>query len=113
MVRAFFPWPGAFTAFQGMGQTGQLKIVRAKAVQDDNEGIGNSSQYPVGTVVSFDKATAEKIAIATGEGWLVPLELQLPGKKASPMSDFLRGQRWIIGAQLGVIRDEANQTPEA
>jgi methionyl-tRNA formyltransferase len=42
------------------------------------------------------------LLIATGEGFLAPLELQLPGKKMVPVAEFSRGYRQIIGTVLGV-----------
>lgn len=80
-VRAYNPWPGAFTAWQGQ----PLKIHRAHAAQlrDAN---------PPGVHVLYEGLPA----IAAGEGVLVLDELQLPGKKALTGKIFLQGARnWV------------------
>ncbi|MBN2549944.1 MAG: methionyl-tRNA formyltransferase [Anaerolineales bacterium] len=80
-VRAFNPWPGAFTTWQG--QT--LKIHRAHAVQLE-------SAPPPGVHVIFKGLPA----IAASDGLLVLDELQLPGKKALTGKIFLQGARnWV------------------
>jgi methionyl-tRNA formyltransferase len=84
LVRAFTPWPGTFTAWNGK----QLKIHAGEA------GIGTA---PAGSVIE----QAGRIAIGTGDGLYFPLELQLEGKKRVSVTDFLRGYPHIIGATLG------------
>lgn len=106
MTRAYDPWPGVFTIWQG--QT--LKILKAKALINERvQGIGpredseSDSQAMAGTAL-LGQVIGEKgdtLVIATGQGWLAPLELQLPGKKLVSVEDFLRGQRAIIRARLG------------
>jgi methionyl-tRNA formyltransferase len=91
MSRAYYPWPGIFTVWQE--QT--LKIIKTEAVAADI-----TPQTP-GTVIAAKINGQERLLIATGEGWLAPIELQLPGKKVVNFFDFMRGQGGIIGAQLG------------
>ncbi len=84
LARAFTPWPGAFTEWQGK----QLKVVAGR------EGEGN---LPPGQVADH-KGT---IAIGTGAGVYLPSELQMAGKKRLPVSDFVNGYREFVGARLG------------
>ena len=84
MVRAFQPWPGAFTFWNGQ----MLKIGRATTAEGSAE---------PGHVVAWEKGAA----IGTGAGLLIPLALQLPGKKMLPVEVFLRGKPDFIGATLG------------
>lgn len=84
-VRAYNPWPSAYTHFEGR----TLKILRAGSIK---EGRGEP-----GLVV----ATKEGAAVVTGEGLLALEEVQLAGKRAMGIAEFLRGQRRFVGSRLG------------
>lgn len=83
-IRAFTPWPGSFTAWEGR----QLKILRA--------GVVAGSAAP-GQVLAY----GDGVAVGAGEGLLRPLRLQLAGRRAQDDAGFLRGRPGFIGAQLG------------
>jgi methionyl-tRNA formyltransferase len=87
-IRAFNPWPVAYTSFQG--QT--LRIWQALALDEEH----NS---PPRTILRFTKEGAD---IATGKGVLRLLELQLPGGKVLSASDFYNAKHNIlrVGEQL-------------
>jgi methionyl-tRNA formyltransferase len=85
-VRAFTPDPGAWIGLAA----GPLKVFRASV-----EG-GSASAAP-GTVVS---AHARGLAVATGDGVLVLLEVQPPGRRRMPVGAFLAGHRIAPGACL-------------
>ena len=84
MVRAYQPWPGAFTTWQGQN----LKIGAATATEGEAE---------PGRVITREK----KAAVGTGSGLLVIEKAQLPGKRMLDIRDFLRGRPDLIGARLG------------
>jgi methionyl-tRNA formyltransferase len=88
MLRAYTPWPGTYTAYQGQ----RLRLLDAVALS------GVSFDAPPGTVLAL---AGGQIAVATGQGALVLHELQLAGKKAQPIEVFVRGQRAFVGAVLG------------
>ncbi len=89
-VRAFNPWPSAFTFWAPpSSQPAMLKIWRA----DVEEGRPDHSP---GMVVN----TGQGIGVATGEGMLMLSEVQLAGKRSMSIGEFVRGQRGFIGAQL-------------
>jgi len=92
MTRAYYPWPGTYTFWQGQN----LKITGATVFPEEVA----ESAIP-GTVVLARVEGKERVLIATAKGWLAPRELQLPGKKAIPALEFVKGQRAIIGARLG------------
>ena len=69
-VRAFQPWPGCYTGWQGK----QLKIIEAVPV------IEQSPVKP-GTVVETAKE-GTAVGVNTGDGILGILQVQLEGKKA-------------------------------
>ncbi len=77
-IRAFNPWPVAFTLYNGK----PLRLFMSKV-----ENI--SSQKPAGTVIS---ESPEGICVATGDGVVSFSRLQLPGKKAMDVRDFLNGR---------------------
>ena len=83
MVRAYRPWPGAFTTWQGK----TLKIGAASVAEGEAE---------PGRVIACGK----KAAVGTGSGLLVIEKAQLPGKKMLDIRDFLRGRPDFIGAKL-------------
>jgi methionyl-tRNA formyltransferase len=92
-VRAFQPWPGAFAWWpeaEPPGELRPLKILRAAALDDALDGA------PPGTVA----ATTRGPAVASGEGALLLLEVQPPGKRPMPAADFARGARGFLGARL-------------
>lgn len=82
-VRAFTPWPGTFTHWNGK----LLKILSGEV---------REGKLPPGTVAERDG-----LVIGTSEGLYTPRELQLEGKKRLSAADFLNGNQEIIGAQLG------------
>ena len=90
-IRAMTPWPQCFTQWQG--QT--LKILAAKLHTEKMPALS------AGTVFSPAQNEKNRAVVQTGDGGLELLSLQLPGKKAVPIADFLRGKPNLIGTQLG------------
>jgi len=87
-VRAYQPWPGAYTSRDGK----RLEIVEAVALPGEEE-------HRAGEVVALEQAGAP-FGVSTREGILGIVRVQLQGKRALPAVDFLRGQRQLIGALL-------------
>ena len=85
IIRAFNPWPVAFTLYNGK----PLRLFMSKV-----ESI--TTQESVGTIIS---ESPEGICIVTGDGVLSFSRLQLPGKKAMDVRDFLNG-RSLLNAKL-------------
>jgi methionyl-tRNA formyltransferase len=86
-VRACSPSPGAYSLLRGE----PLRILRARAEP------GATSEVP-GCVRLVGK---QALRVATGDGWLVPQELQRPGGRALETAAFLRGHPIPDGARLG------------
>ena len=78
-IRGFNPWPIAFTEIAG--QT--IRIFTAEALEKQ------VTEKP-GTIVEI---TPESVVVATGEGTLRLLEIQLPGKKRLPVKDVLHSSK--------------------
>jgi methionyl-tRNA formyltransferase len=83
-VRAFSPWPGAYTTWQGH----QLTILAAD---------GLNRLLPAGEVVALEDSG---VAVGCGEGALRLRKVQLAGRQPLPIEAFLRGARGFIGARL-------------
>lgn len=76
MVRAFTPWPSAYTTFRGR----RVKVVSGEPVSGDGE---------PGRVVSLENG----ILVGTGRG-LFKIERLVPeGRKEMSAQDFVRGYR--------------------
>jgi len=82
-VRAFQPWPGAFTRFLGK----VLKVHRART--------GARTGSP-GTVLAVGE---QGIEVACGEGSLSLLQVQPEGKRTMSSAEFLAGHQIAVGEQ--------------
>jgi len=91
-VRAFTPWPGAYTNWGNK----LLKIISAHTIQSDP-----GSEARAGTVSLRKENGLQTLAVATGNGLLIIEKLQLEGKKVMNADEFLRGYSHIIGEVLG------------
>jgi methionyl-tRNA formyltransferase len=87
-VRAFSPWPSAYTRHRGK----LLKIRRAAVVP------APADDAAPGAVV---RAAAGEIDVATGSGRLRLLEVQLEGKRRLSAGEFLAGHSIREGDRLG------------
>ncbi|MCI8283826.1 MAG: methionyl-tRNA formyltransferase [Firmicutes bacterium] len=87
LIRGLTPWPGAFTDYNGL----QMKI-RAAEVSD------MTSEADFGTVIDVDK---QHIYVACKDSVLAVSAVQMPGKKAMPVSDYLKGNKIEKGTVLG------------
>ena len=84
-IHAFAGWPGTYTFFGGK----RLKILKAKT---RNKNYGKEP----GTVFTADN----NIHIATSEGAIIPEELQIEGKNAQTINDFINGYPDFINSKL-------------
>jgi len=87
-IRAFNPWPIAFTYFKQQ----PLKIWKAKVV---NEKTG----LKPGSIANITKS---ELDIATSDGLLRLLVVQLPGKRPLPIKDFINAHKkyLVVGGKL-------------
>ncbi len=96
-VRAYNPWPGAFTSLNGT----LLRIWEAWPLPHGTAAAG--------TVVALSAEQREALppgadqgafGVAAGDGVLAVLTAQREGRRALPASEFLRGMRDFIGRRL-------------
>src|SRR5579859_5665461 len=91
-VRAYSPWPGAYTYWRGK----LLKIISAYAVASEA-----GEEAKPGTVSLRKEYGRQVLSVVTGNGLFVVDQLQLEGKKAMSADEFLRGYSQIVGEALG------------
>ncbi|WP_448567585.1 methionyl-tRNA formyltransferase [Thalassotalea ganghwensis] len=92
-IRAYIPWPVAQITYHDENQTEQRIRIWQASVSDQQ-----SNSTP-GTIVASSK---NGIQVATADGVLTIEVMQLPGKKALPVSDILnsRGQWFTVGQSI-------------
>lgn len=90
-IRAFTPWPGSQTWYQGT----KLRIWQAMCSDE-------AHQSTPGTILSADKSG---IKIACGKGCLQIVKLQRAGGKSLPAADFLNGMPLETGLMLETTTD--------
>jgi len=86
-VRAFQPWPGGYTTWQGR----TVKIIEA---------VPLSGEGAPGKVVTISHELDAPVGVHTGQGVLGLVQVQLEGKRVMSAAEFIRGQREFIGTQL-------------
>lgn len=84
MVRAFTPWPGAFTYYKG-------KMVKLTKVRP-TEGEGKP-----GEIIEAGK----RLVVATGKGAVEVLKIKPEGRKEISGEEFVRGYRPKVGDTFG------------
>lgn len=94
-VRAYNPWPGAYTALAGE----QITIWRSWP-------LGKSSGQAPGTIIASptdapEEARDAAFAVQTGDGLLAVLELQRAGRRAVSSAEFARGAPGLLGKRFG------------
>lgn len=86
MIRAYRPWPGTWTTWNGK----RLKILSGHVVR-------GRFLTKVGTVFERDG----RVAISCHSGALALTQVQLEGSKPTDIPSFLRGQPNFMGSRLG------------
>ena len=88
-VRAYDPWPGCYTWWQGK----RLKIIEAEAWP------GGKSEE-AGKVVALPPGAKATIGVQTRDGVLGLVRVQQEGKRAMVAEDFIRGHSDFMGSNL-------------
>ncbi|MBI3979818.1 MAG: methionyl-tRNA formyltransferase [Chloroflexi bacterium] len=89
-VRAFDPWPGTHTHWNG-------RLVKILAAQPTPVDAG----WPPGTVPGRSAQEPSGLLVQTGSGSLAVTRLQLEGKRPATADEFLRGYREVVGVRWG------------
>jgi len=88
LIRGLDPWPGAFTYYNGE----MMKFFECDVVPAENK----ATTVP-GMIKGFNQAGME---IETIDGSLIIKEVQVPGKKRMPLSEFIKGRHLAIGTKF-------------
>ena len=83
LIRAFTPWPGTYSSWKNQ----PIKILGGKAI---------SGEEKQGVIIK----TTTGIAVGTGTGLLKLVTVQLAGRKAMSVEEFIKGQADFVGATL-------------
>lgn len=89
-IRGLSPYPTAWTTLTNGSEKIGLKIYKASSAQE-------SHQHKIGTVLT----TKKEIKIAVSEGYIILLEIQLPGKRKMAVQDVLNGLSLEENAYVG------------
>ena len=92
--RAYKPWPGLYTQWDGK----ILKLLDVVVLEPGVE-TGHGERLPPGSVGPTDCGEAP-VGVMTGQGILGLKTVQLEGRKAVAAAEFARGFPSILGAQL-------------
>lgn len=93
-IRAFYPWPGAFTKAEvEEGTEKKIKILKSSVMKQ-------TKICPIGVLGKTFMAPNDKIAVQAGKDFLIIEELQIEGKKPTTSKDFLKGNSDFIGIIL-------------
>jgi len=101
-VRAFDPFPGAYSSLDGV----MIKIWRARACATE---AGGSAGVQPGSVL---RADAGGIDVACGQGVLRLTQLQRPGGRRLEVRDFLAGTAVAAGARWLSTAREGSPDPD-
>lgn len=103
-IRAMSPWPGAYTYYKGE----QMKLISAKipSIRERNELLEtetekNSLIPDIAIPGTICYAGKNGIGIKTGGELLLLTRIQMPGKRAMDVSEYLKGNKIEIGSILG------------
>jgi methionyl-tRNA formyltransferase len=88
-VRAYDPWPGCYTRWQGK----RLKINKAAP-------LAGMASEEAGRVIALQQGSGAAMGVETRDGILGIMELQMEGKRAMTAEEFIRGQRGFLGSHL-------------
>jgi methionyl-tRNA formyltransferase len=90
--RAFYGWPGIYCFWK---KDGFLKKIAFNEISRKEQ--GDEKKRQPGEVF---KDSFGNVCIQSGEGLILPLEIQLEGKKSMSIKDFINGNPSFIGSQI-------------
>lgn len=88
-IKAFDPWPGCYTWWQGK----RLKVSEAIP-------LAGGKPEEAGKVVALPQGTKAPIGVETRDGILGLIRVQMEGKRVISAEEFVRGQRDFSGSRL-------------
>lgn len=104
-IRAFDPWPGAYTYLQGKKLDILEAVPHVRTPGDGPRDMPAPAEPPVGTIVALDKS--EGLMVQTNDGLLAVRRLRFSTRKALSWKEFANGVRGLAGARLGGPPEDA------
>ena len=89
-IRAFKPWPGAYTFWQRNGDAVRLNVEAAESRRTKDEGRAAGVVF----------AEGGSVLVETSEGAIIVQQLKPEGGKSMSGADFIRGHPAVQGAML-------------
>ena len=89
-LRAFDPWPGCYTHWEGR----RLQVLEGAPVD------GAGQEGAIGQVVSRSEWSGPAVAVVTGQGLLGLVRVHLEGRQPQAVDVFVRGHPRFLGARL-------------
>lgn len=86
-IRAFNPWPGSFTKYEGIN----IKFWKGEVIDDYGD------QFKESLPGEILKADDEGIKVKCGKGTLNIKEIQIAGKKTMKVKEYLKGNKIEVG----------------
>ena len=96
--RAFTPWPGLYTQWQGKTLR-LLEVAAGVAVSESGPASTEWAGAAPGRIVTLPQAETPA-GVTTGQGILALKTVQLEGRRAVPAAEFLNGYPNFLGSQL-------------
>ena len=90
-LRAFQPWPGCYTHWNGK----LLKVLDGVVVSD-----GDSQGGPPGRVLALPAGNGSPVAVVTGHGLLGLVKVQREGRRPQAIEEMVRGYPAFLGTRL-------------
>lgn len=90
-LRAFYPWPGCYTHWEGK----LLKVLEGVPLDEVAPREGGPGQ-----VVSVPGGRKPSVAVVTGQGLLGLVRVQLEGRQPQAIEEFVRGYPRFLAASL-------------
>lgn len=97
-IRAFQPWPTAFTTYRGEPLTVHAAWPLAMTLDVLPGAVVAGDGQPLTPLLPSRVARA---LVACGSGVIALLDIQRPGKRPTPIEAYLNGDRSFIGSRLG------------
>jgi methionyl-tRNA formyltransferase len=109
-VRAYYPWPIAYTSLRGQ----RLNLLECFPYPHVTFAAPGGLDYefeepPPGTVLGLDKSRG--LMVKTIDGLLALRRIQIQNKKALPYREFANGIRDLVGVVLGSPSPEESDRP--
>lgn len=89
MVRAYTPWPSAWTLWPGRDKIYRIRIDEARVIEEES---------PVGSPGYMWQTEAEPLLVKTSKASLAIKKLTIEGRITLSAKDFLRGNPQLLGA---------------